>query len=193
LSVTGNTGEVVVSDDDRLMRQVKTGSVEAFEELYDRYCDRAYQVARSVCHDPSRAEDAVQEAFISLWNGRSKYLSQRGTVAAWLLTAVRYRAIDVSRRDRKHSDRRAPEQAIDRHAALESIADRVATREEVHRLRVLLTQLPEAQREVITLAFYGELSHTEIATALDLPTGTVKGRMRLGLQKLRTNIEKEAA
>jgi RNA polymerase sigma-70 factor (ECF subfamily) len=193
LSTTGATPEVGAWDDELLMAQVKAGSVEAFEELYERYRGRAYRVAWSVCHDPSRSEDAVQEAFISVWSDRAKYLPQRGTVAAWLLTAVRYRAIDASRRDRKHSDRRAPAQRIDLHPATENLAEQAVSRQEVHRLRVLLTQLPEAQREVVTLAFYGELSHTEIATALDLPAGTVKGRMRLGLQKLRANIGKEAA
>lgn len=179
----GATTEVAVSEDELLMAHVKAGSVEAFEELYERYCERAYRVAWSVCHDQGRAEDAVQEAFISLGGGRAKYLPQRGTVAAWLLTEVRYRAIDVSRRDRKHSEHCAPEQRPDLHPAPENVAERALARDEVHRLRVL-TQLPEAQREVITLAFYGELSHTEIATALHLPAATVKGRMRLGLQKL---------
>lgn len=193
MSPTPSTAEVVVQENDLLMSQVKDGSVEAFEELYDRYCDRAYRVAWCACHDKGRSEDAVQEAFLSIWNARASYSPDRGAVAAWLLTAVRYRAIDISRRDRKHSERRAPAQAIDLHATPENIADRTVARDEAHRLRVLLTQLPEAQREVITLAFYGQLSHTEIAAALDLPAGTVKGRMRLGLQKLHANIEKEAA
>ena len=182
-----------MGDDELLMAQVQTGSIGAFEELFERYRGRAYRVAWSVCHEEGRAEDAVQEAFVGLWGARAKYLPQRGSVAAWLLTAVRYRAIDVSRRDRKHSDRRVPERRIDLHVATDDVAEQAVAREEVHRLRVLLTQLPEAQREVVTLAFYWGLSHTEIATTLDLPAGTVKGRMRLGLQKLRTNIEKDAA
>jgi RNA polymerase sigma-70 factor (ECF subfamily) len=180
-------------EDDRLIQRVKGGNADAFEALYDRYCNRAYRVAWSICHDQGHAQDAVQEAFLSIWNGRARYLPQRGMFAAWLLTAVRYRAIDVCRRDRKHSDRRAPEQAIDLHAAPENITDRAVTRDEAHRLGALLARLPEAQQEVITLALYGQLSHTEIATALDLPAGTVKGRMRLGLQNLGTNIEKDAA
>jgi RNA polymerase sigma-70 factor, ECF subfamily len=193
LSATGTTAEVATYDDDVLMTQVKTGSVEAFEELYDRYCDRAYRVAWCACHDRSRSEDAVQEAFLSIWKSRTDYQPQRGAVAAWLLTTVRYRAIDAVRRDRKHSERRAPAQAIDLHAAPENIADHVASRDEAHRLRELLTQLPDTQREVITLAFYGGLSHTEIAGALQLPAGTVKGRMRLGMRKLRQALEQAAA
>jgi RNA polymerase sigma-70 factor (ECF subfamily) len=180
-------------DDDLLMSQVKGGSVDAFAELYDRYSVRAYRVARSICHDQGHAEDAIQEAFLSIWKSRTAYQSQRGTVAAWLLTTVRYRAIDITRRDHKHASRRAGENTIATPPTPGALADQVTNRDEADGLRALLTNLPDAQREVITLAFYGELTHTEIATALNLPAGTVKGRMRLGLQKLRTNIEKHAA
>lgn len=184
---------VVVSKDERLMEQVKAGSINAFGELYDRYCDRAYRVAWAVCHDHGRAEDAVQEAFLSLWKGRDAYLPGRGTVAAWLLTAVRYRAIDVVRRNAEHARRRVGEHILKPHPTPGDITDHVVNHDEAHRLRALLTQLPDTQQEVIALAFYGELTHTEIATALGLPAGTVKGRMRLGLQKLRTGIDKEVA
>jgi RNA polymerase sigma-70 factor (ECF subfamily) len=180
-------------DDDLLMSQVKGGSVDAFEVLYDRYSVRAYRVARSICHDQGHTEDAIQEAFLSVWKSRTAYQSQRGTVAAWLLTTVRYRAINVARRDYKHAGRRATEHTLAAHPTPGALADQVANRDEADRLQALLNLLPDAQREVITLAFYGELTHTEIATALDLPAGTVKGRMRLGLQRLRTNIEKDAA
>ena len=173
------------------MAQMKAGSVDAFGELYDRYCARAYRVAWSICHDESCTEDSVQEAFTSIWKSRANYLPRRGTVAAWLLTVVRYRAIDVARRDYKHSARRAGEHTLDAHPAGGNIDEQAVARDEAHRLRYLLTQLPDAQREVITLAFFGELSHTEIATALDLSPGTVKGRMRLGLHKLRAGIEKD--
>lgn len=175
------------------MAEVKAGSTDAFGALYDRYCYRAYRVAWSICRDDARTEDAVQEAFTSIWKSRAYYLSQRGTVAAWLLSAVRYRAIDVARRERKHADRRAGEDALYAHPAPGSIAEEAVAREDAHRLQDLLAQLPDAQREVITLSYYGELTHTEIATALNLPSGTVKGRMRLGLQKLRAGIEKQVA
>lgn len=184
---------VIVSEDERLMEQVKAGNINAFGELYDRYCERAYRVAWVVCHDQGRAEDAVQEAFLFLWKGRAAYQPQRGTVAAWLLTAVRFRAIDVVRRDVKHACRRAGERTLNPRPTPRDIAEHVVNHEETQRLRALLTQLPDTQHEVIALAFYGELTHTEIATALGLPAGTVKGRMRLGLQKLRAGIEKEVA
>jgi RNA polymerase sigma-70 factor, ECF subfamily len=185
-----SSAEAVLRSDDLVMSRVRAGSVDAFEELYERYCDRAIQVARSVCHDAWCAEDAVQEAFLSVWRGRAAYQPQRGSVAAWLLTTVRYRAIDVARRDRTHASRRAHESTLDSHSVPgSSVAALGMSRADASRLRALLAQLPDAQREVITLAFYGELSHSEIAVALQLPRGTVKGRMRLGLKKLRMSIE----
>lgn len=175
------------------MRQIESGSAHAFEELYDRYRARAYRVARSVCRDDARAEDAVQEAFASIWRGRAPYRPSRGTVAAWLSSVVRYRAIDLARRNGTHTTHRAGEEVIQSCRAPDDVAGQAVAREDADRLHALLEGLPDAQREVITLAYYGELTHTEIATALGLPTGTVKGRMRLGLGKLRAGIEKQVA
>lgn len=181
-----------MTDDVQLMEQVGSGSADAFGDLYDRYRGRAYRVARSVCYDTGHAEDAVQEAFVSLWRTRAAYNPQRGTVAAWVLTTVRYRAIDVARRN----GARAAEQtgdAADDCPAPGDVAERAITRADAARLQALLEQLPDAQREVIALAFYGELSHSEIAAHLGLPAGTVKGRMRLGLEKLRGGVERIVA
>jgi RNA polymerase sigma-70 factor, ECF subfamily len=190
VSPSAMTTDRAVTEDYRLMVQVNAGSVDAFGELYDRYCCRAYRVAWSVCHDEGRAEDAVHEAFISIWKNRACYVSQRGTVAAWLLTAVRYRAIDVARREGRHAGRLTGAHTLDAHSTPGDTADDVVAREDARSLQNLLAELPDAQREVITLAYYGELTHTEIAKALGVPAGTVKGRMRLGLQKLRAGIEK---
>lgn len=178
------------SSDHDLMVLVQGGDTVAFAELYDRYAVRALRVAHSVCGDNGRAEDAVQEGFLALWRCRSSYRPESGTFSAWSLRIVRNRAIDshrstASNREtgsgsemEENSDPRSPGPAEE---ALEN-----AKRDE---LRRSLRRLPEAQREVITLAFYGELSHAEIATKLELPPGTVKGRMRLGLEKLRRRVE----
>jgi RNA polymerase sigma-70 factor, ECF subfamily len=184
---------VTALDDGRLMKQTESGSVKAFEELYDRYCDRAYRVAWWVCHNDEHAEEAVQEAFMSIWRGRTEYQSGRGTLAAWLLTLVRFRAIDVVRCSTKHADRRAGEHRLDAHCAPSDMADEAVAHEDAVRLHTLLGGLPPVQREVVVLAYYGQLTHTEIAAALGLPTGTVKGRMRLGLCKLQAAIEEDVS
>ena len=129
---------------------------------------------------------------MSIWKTRATYEAGRGTPAAWVLTVTRYRAIDVARRNGQHAARRAGDESLDGVPALGNVAEQVEEDARARDLRALLAQLPEAQREVITLAYYGELTHSEIAAQLDLPPGTVKGRMRLGLQKLRQDVDRVA-
>jgi len=175
--------------DDQLMVQVKAGSSAAFGELYDRFGHRAYRVARSVCRDNHHAEDAVQDAFISIWKSRTTYEPARGTLAAWLLTTVRYSAIDVARRNGRHANRRAGVDHLDAVPTPLDVAEEASARAGARHLHSLLARLPEAQREVITLAMFGQLTHNEISDHLGLPAGTVKSRVRLGLDKLRAELE----
>ena len=184
--------ELAAVSDDQVMVRVKAGSASAFGVLYDRFHVRALRVAQSVCREHGRAEEAVQEAFLSIWKTRATYEAGRGTPAAWVLTATRYRAIDVARRNGQHAARRAGDESLDGVPALGNVAEQVEEDARARDLRVLLAKLPEAQREVITLAYYGELTHSEIAAQLHLPPGTVKGRMRLGLEKLRRDIDRVA-
>jgi len=179
----------VLLDDESLLREIASGGREAFEQLYRRYHARARRVAWSVCRDHGRAEDAVQDAFIAILRSAGTYRPELGTVAAWLLSLVRHRAIDVSRANGKHASKRADEEETFVHLAPGALADQVVDRDSAAQLKALLQLLPETQREVVTLAFYGQLSHAEIAARLGLPSGTVKGRMRLGLHRLRVNIE----
>jgi len=135
----------------------------------------------------------VQDGFLAVWNSRSNYRPQQGTVAGWLLTVVRYRAIDIARRNRRHASRRARDDQLDRRSAVDELFETAVRRDDAQRLQTSLAMLPDTQAEVITLAYCGQLSHTEIAAQLGLPTGTVKGRMRLGLQKLKADINKAVA
>jgi RNA polymerase sigma-70 factor (ECF subfamily) len=179
---------LVALTDRELMAEATAGHVDAFDELYERYRDRAFRVARSVCHDNGQAEDAVQEAFLTIWRSCANYRSERGTVAAWLLTVVRYRAIDLMRRSRGSAAQ--PSDAADRvrDPGADDVGQRILEGEQHDDFQALLSLLPDVQHEVITLAFYGELSHAEIADRLKLPPGTVKGRMRLGMDKLRVSL-----
>jgi RNA polymerase sigma-70 factor (ECF subfamily) len=175
--------------DTRLMERIESGDVSAFEELYERFYLRARGVAWSVCRDDGRAEEAVQESFTSIWRRGSTYQAARGTLGGWLLTLVRNCAIDVARKNGRHERGRAREEPIALHSVPGTLADDVVNREQAAKLNGLLRRLPDVQQEVIALAFYGQLTHAEIAAHLGLPQGTVKGRMRLGLQKLRVELD----
>ena len=173
--------------DRELMAEMAAGSIDAFEAIYDRYCDRAYRVARTVCYDDGHAEDAVQDGFLSVWRSRGSYEAEKGTVAAWVLTLVRRRAIDVAIATKRHRVGSAEDDRPEPRSG-EDVFKSAAAHETAQLLRASLATLPDAQAEVIALACYGQLSHTEIAAQLGLPAGTVKGRMRLGLSKLRISL-----
>lgn len=178
------------SRDDALMARVKAGDVDSFAELYDRYCVRVRRIAWMVCRDDGHAQEAVQETFSSIWNSRLTYVS-RGAPAAWVLSVARHRAIDVTRRNNRHVAHRANDVMLDIQSTPGNIADDIIKRAQACVLAGLLMQLPDAQREAISLSFYAQLTHTEIATHLGVPIGTVKGRVRLGLEKLRGDMERE--
>lgn len=177
--------------DDQVMISVQGGSVAAFGVLYDRYCDRAYRVARSVCRDDGRAQEAVQEAFISIWRTRASY-EDRGNLAPWVLAVARHRAIDVARRNGPHATHRASDAMMTSIAAPGGVAEHAAASSDTRDMLSLLGTLPDTQCEAITLAFYGQLTHPEIAAHLGVPIGTVKGRIRLGMTRLRGDIQRDA-
>ena len=178
------------TSDADLMCLVQDGDVAAFGELYNRLAPRAFGIASGVLGTTAdRAGDAVQEGFLATWRHRGAYRADRGDVHSWVLGIVRNRAIDSLRRHRRHDGRREDGEPIAETlvAPVDVHADAVAS-DEGRRLRQLLSELPDAQREVIALAFFGQLTHAEIAARLTLPMGTVKGRMRLGLIRLRAAL-----
>ncbi len=175
-------------EDRDLMSAMAAGSIDAFEAIYDRYCDRAYRLARTVCYDDGHAQDAVQDGFLSVWRTRGRYQAEKGTVAAWVLTLIRRRAIDVSLANERHRVRADEDDRPDRHSG-DDVFESAASHESAELLRAALATLPDAQADVIALAYFGQLSHSEIAAQLGLSAGTVKGRMRLGMQKLRVTIQ----
>lgn len=182
--------KIAATSDEELMRAVQADDVRAFEALYDRNVAVAWRLAHSLCRDRGRAEEVVQDAFTSAWRSRGSYRRERASVRTWLMTMVRHRALDSIRRE---SAARRPPLAVNDYTGPDPVyrspQDDVIASTEACGLRACLERLPEAQAEVIALAFYGELTHTEIAERLSLPQGTVKGRMRLGLKKLREQIE----
>ncbi len=183
---SGSTERLRVLADEELMQLVYRSKADAFEVIYDRHADAAFSLAFRMCSQRALAEDIVQEAFLSLWRTRSRYDRDRGSVRTWVLGIVHNRAIDALRRrtvrDRGIVDDEGLEERV---AAPERTDLDVARREEAREIRGALAELPEDQSRVIELAYFGGLTHVQIAAMLDTPVGTVKGRMRLGLAKMR--------
>lgn len=171
------------------MQLVAGGDAGAFEVIYDRHVTAAFSLAYRICGVHAAAEEIAQEAFLAIWRSGARYDRSRGSVRTWLLGVVHNRAIDMLRRTTVHERRRsADEQAAERLEAPERTEAEVARREEARSMRKLIDGLPADQRRVIDLAYFGGFTHEQIASMLELPLGTVKGRMRLALEKMRANI-----
>jgi RNA polymerase sigma-70 factor (ECF subfamily) len=172
--------------DEDLMQLVHAGDQRAFEIIFERHSTVAFSLAYRMCGRRTMAEDVVQEAFLSLWRSGARYDRGRGSVRSWVLGVVRNRAIDAFRRDTVRAGRDvADDGALERLPAAQRTDAEVQRRDEAQQVRSALGELPEEQRQVIALAYFGGFSHSQIAEMLKLPAGTVKGRMRLGLSKLR--------
>jgi RNA polymerase sigma-70 factor (ECF subfamily) len=178
--------------DEDLMELVQNGRAQAFEVVFDRHAGAAFSLAYRMCGQRARAEDVVQDAFLSLWRSGARYDRLRGSVRSWILSTVHNRAVDVIRRDvvkagRDVGDERLAERVPSRERT-ELEAER---RDEADRIHRALHELPSDQRRVVELAYFGGFTHTQIAEILKLPSGTVKGRMRLALAKMRLALESD--
>ncbi len=175
--------------DERLMRLVANLDAAAFEVLYDRHVAAVYGLCRRMVRSPAVADDICQEAFLSMWRSAGRYDAARGSVRSWMLSITHNRAIDQIRRSRRHDDRQIHGNSLAEQmpAADRTDADALSRIEADDTGRALRC-LPDKQRAVIELSFYSGYSHTEIAEMLALPLGTVKGRMRRGLEQLRLDM-----
>jgi RNA polymerase sigma factor (sigma-70 family) len=162
----------------------------AFGELYDRYGRVAYGLALRVLRDEALAEDAVQEAFLAIWRGASRFIPERGKASTWILTLVHRRAVDLVRRE----DRRRAEPLEEAElAAVQGSAEDIAwLRLERERVQAALRQLSDPQREAHELAYYGGFTQSELAERLGQPLGTIKSRMFSGLTRLHELLEAPA-
>lgn len=176
--------------DEVLLVRIGQRQKDSFEVFYDRYERRAFSLAYRITGQRQKAEEVVQEAFLSIWKNARRFDPDRGSAGGWALGIVRNRAIDYLRSKAS----RTPDLDNDDEAALDSRESAVRTdeqameRETGREVRSKLLQLPDNQSKVISLAFYGGFSQTEISDLLEIPLGTVKGRMRLGMEKLRGEL-----
>lgn len=176
--------------DEELMPLVGAKDPEAFEVLYDRHGGVAYSLAYRMVGERAAAEEVTQEAFISIWRSGARFDQTRGSVRSWLLSVVRNRAIDALRARAG----KAPSLDFDDDAILaqrpaqERTEEEAIAHETASELRGALGALPGEQSQVIELAYFGGFTQSEIARMLGIPLGTVKGRMRIGLEKIRCQI-----
>jgi RNA polymerase sigma-70 factor (ECF subfamily) len=168
------------------MALVQHGDAEAFEIVYDRHCGAAFSLAYRMCGRRATAEDVLQEAFLALWRSGARYDRTRGSVRNWILRIVHNRSVDALRRNVVRERGLYHEEGIlERQAGIERTDEQALEREQSREVQGVLRELPREQSHVIELAYFGGFTHTEIAAMLQMPVGTVKGRIRLGLAKLR--------
>ena len=177
--------------DEEVMQLVGEGNPRAFELFYDRHGGAAFSLAYRMVGNRVTAEDVSQEAFLSIWRSRLRYDQARGSVRTWVLGIVHNRSIDALRRGAVHDRRRETIEGIEEQFEARERTDvEAARREEARSVRTALDALPDDQRRAIELAYFAGYSHSQIAELLDEPIGTIKGRMRLGLEKLRRQLSK---
>jgi RNA polymerase sigma-70 factor (ECF subfamily) len=179
--------------DDQLLERIRSGDASALEEIYERYVRQCFGLALRMLGEPAHCEEVVQEVFLKVWTQPQSYSSQKGKFASWLLSLVHHRCIDELRR------RSRTEVALDDPATGSYLTtapdpqpqpvDQIWVKEQQTAVRAALSQIPQNQRQVLEMAYFLGLSHSQIAARLDQPLGTVKTRIRLGMQSLRQLLE----
>jgi RNA polymerase sigma-70 factor (ECF subfamily) len=183
---------LILADED-LISLVEAADAEAFATLYDRHSRAAFSLAYRMMGERQASEDLTQDAFLKVWRGASSYRAERGSVRTWILSIVHNRGIDQIR---SQASRRRTQEKIEasapRSQPSEAFAEtlRNSQREQV---REALNTLPPEQLKILELAYFSGYTHVEISDLLRLPLGTVKGRMRLGLKKIRDYFESRDA
>jgi len=172
-------------DATRLVRQIARGDREAFGRFYDRYASLVFTFAIRLLRVRAEAEDLLQEVFIQAWRQADSYSDERGSPEAWLLTITRSRGIDKLRSIRRRNEKVRDAEESAGMQAIGMVESGAANSEARLTVSGALAELPDAQRKVLELAYFDGLTQTEIAARLGEPLGTVKTRMRTGLERLR--------
>ena len=177
-------------DDSALVLLVARRDEAALAALYDRYSRLVYSLALRIVGERTLAEEIVMDAFVSVWRAAGTFAEERGRFVAWLTSVARHRAIDELRRLNVRPEGTAVEldEAI-KTSGPEPLEDIVDMRHRREQVRAVLSRLPDAQRVVLELAYFGGLTQQEIADKTGTPLGTVKTRMRLGMLKMRDELE----
>ena len=187
-------GMIDVSEarDRDLLRRLIDRDEDAFRRLFARYAPTAKALAQRVVRQPNMAEEIVQEAFMAVWRNPKAYDAERGSVKSWLMSMVHHRAVDLVRREesyRRRAEDSIPDAMHDVADHADEVVDQVGMPEERRAVRAALDELPQEQRDVLTLMYFDGLTQSQIAERTGLPLGTVKSRCLLGMRKLRARLE----
>src|SRR5436190_10355105 len=176
------------------MTLVQRGDARAFEAIYDRHGSAAFSLAYRIAGNRPAAEDIVQDAFLAIWRSSVRYQPERGNLRSWLLSVVHNRAIDWLRRALVQTRHQVEAEGVEERKAAPEFTDLEALRrDEARTIRSAMEELPPDQLRVVELAYFGGFTHTQIAEMLGMPLGTVKGRMRLALDKMRYGLGEAVA
>lgn len=183
---------VIEVSDIELMERIANKDGDALQDLFARYGRRSFALSYRITNNASAAEEVVQDAFQTVWQKCDQFdVAKGGNVRGWLLTIVHRKSIDYRRRE---VDKRPPDVPIEDLEWTLSVPDVTAEVDQrllQERVRAALNELPAEQRQVIELAYFDGMSQSDIATARDMPLGTVKSRMRLGMRKLAETLRSE--
>lgn len=178
----------IAIDDTRLVSRMANGDAEALGRFYDRWSNHVYATVKAIVRSPQDAEEIVDDCFWQAWNQASRFDAGRGEVRSWVLNIARSRALDrlkAMKRRREEDLDAAPSAAF---ATMPDAEERIDEAARATRVASALQGLPDAQRRTLEMAYYGGLTQTEIADSTGEALGTVKTRIRLGMQKLRETI-----
>jgi RNA polymerase sigma factor (sigma-70 family) len=180
------------SPDADLLRRITAGDAAAVDDLYERFRRPAFALARRILADDTLAEDVLQDVFLSVWRDPGAFDGRRGSFSSWLMAMVHHKAVDAVRREESQRRRqslaeddlrlRVPSSTVD-------VEEEAWTRSVAERVRAALGDLPEAQREALTLAYYGGYTQREVAALTGAPLGTVKTRMLAGMRRLKEGLD----
>jgi len=181
-------------DDETLMRLIVEARAEALGELYDRYSRLVFSLALNSVGDPATAEEVTQDVFLRVWQRAGQYRADRAKVSTWLTSITRHRAIDQLRRRGSRPEQHSvawAELSPGTEPSVNGPEQSAALAMERAQVRAAIAQLSEEQKQVLALAYFQGLTQSQIAETLDLPLGTVKTRIRLGMQKLREMLQED--
>jgi RNA polymerase sigma-70 factor (ECF subfamily) len=173
---------------DQLLSLVAQGDQAAFAKLYDQMAPRVLGLVRRLLRDHAQSEEVTQEIFLEIWQNATRYDSSKGGASTWIMTMSHRRAVDRVRASQSSRDRDTKIGIRDYDADYDNVSETVQTRIEHERVEKAMQRLTELQRQAVSLAYYGGYSHSEVASLLSVPIGTVKTRLRDGMIRLRDEL-----